>query len=94
MLRSELIKLNKIIDGSLFTPVYEVESYKPIKDSEDNIIDFELIGFVLKKTAEENYDESNQPKDMSINPIDTLILDNIKMQMQIDQLIASQLGGK
>lgn len=50
------------------------------------------------QTAEQVYQEWLKNKDKPIenteeNLIDKLILDNINMQMQIDSLIESQLGG-
>lgn len=59
---------------------------KDINDKElfsfNGVSDFSL--FTLKDNAEFDIEE---------NLIDKLILDNISMQMQIDSLIESQLGG-
>ena len=66
-------------DGKIFTP---------LKDEDGNVL----------KKGEQIYREWLANKDKSIgteeNLIDKLILDNINMQMQIDNLIENQLGGK
>ncbi|NFR85819.1 MULTISPECIES: hypothetical protein [unclassified Clostridium] len=56
---SELKKLNCVYNGIEFTPIYNVDNYILIKNGDENIIDFELEGFKLIKTAEQNYKDSN-----------------------------------
>ena len=97
MLQSELIKLNKNIDGKIFTPFYEVETYNPIMDKENNIIDFELIGFKLIKSAEENYKDSSkeslsEPSEGELL-ISNIILENatLKQQMTEQQELTANL---
>lgn len=63
MTNKELNKMNYIAEGVEYTPNYKVKEYKPIKDENDNIVDFELIGFELIKSSEEVYKDINKPQE-------------------------------
>lgn len=97
MLQSELIKLNQNIEGKIYTPIYEVDIYNPIRDKYNNIIDFELTGFKLIKSAEENYKDSL--KESLIKPsegevlMSNVILENatLKQQMVEQQELTANL---
>lgn len=97
MLQSELIKLNQNIEGKIYTPIYEVDIYNPIRDKYNNIIDFELIGFKLIKSAEENYKDSlkeslREPSEGEVL-MSNVILENatLKQQMVEQQELTANL---
>ncbi|MBW6408468.1 hypothetical protein [Clostridium weizhouense] len=86
---SELRELNCIFDGIEFTPIYKIDNYIPIKDDQGNTIDFELDGFKLIKTAEQNY--KNSIKVVSKEKTETEIL---KQQLLETQSLVAELRYK
>lgn len=97
MLASETKQLNKIIDNVIYTPIYQVDQYKPVFNSEGAIIDHELIGFKILKTAEENYKDSlkeslSEPSEGEVL-MSNVILENaiLKQQMVEQQELTANL---
>lgn len=60
--QSRLENLNIETNEGIFTPVYVYEEIKPIYEN-DEVVDYEYIGFEMKMTAEENYNEWLKNKD-------------------------------
>ncbi|MBY7009569.1 hypothetical protein FDC58_06885 [Clostridium botulinum] len=89
MKQSELNNINYIINGLEFTPDYEVDEYVAIKDDNEKIIDFELLGFKLLKTAKESYLDSL--KEISKEPsegevlMSNIILENAQLKTGLQE---------
>lgn len=66
MTYNELLSKYINTNHGTFTPLYTYEEERPIYNEEENIIDWELIGYVETMTAEEHYkkwlhDKENPP---------------------------------
>lgn len=66
MTKNELLKKRVSTAHGLFRPIYTFVEETPVYDEEENIIDWELIGYVEIITAEEHYqkwliDKDNLP---------------------------------
>lgn len=90
MLASEISGLNKHINGVTYTPLYEVDQYKPIINSEGNIIDYELIGFKIIKTAVEHYESTLIENIHSLNEneilMSKLMLENANIKQELTSI--------
>lgn len=62
MTKNELNKLNLQTKDGVFTPTYIFEGLEPVYEN-DELVDYNYIGFKLILTADENYTEWLQNKD-------------------------------
>lgn len=92
----EYQKLFKEINGMTFTPKANLVEEEKEVDGE-NVKEFK---YEILKNADEVYQEYLNPpvsqpttEEKQVELINNLILDNLNMQVQIDSLIASNLGG-
>ena len=90
MKQSELEKLNYEIDGVVYTPDYKVEEYEPILNEENEVVDFELVGFQMIQSAEDYYLNKDKPIEQEPNKMEVLenqvkelTQENIKCQQTI-----------
>ena len=90
MKKSELEKLNYEIDGVVYTPDYKVEEYEPILNEENEVVDFELVGFQMIQSAEDYYLNKDKPIEQEPNKMEVLekqvkelTQENIKCQQTI-----------
>lgn len=97
MLASKTTQLNKVIDNVVYTPIYQVDRYEPVFNSEGTIIDYELIGFKIIKTAEEHYQSTlttsiEKPNESEVL-MSNVILENaiLKQQMVEQQELTANL---
>lgn len=90
MLQSELEKLNIKTKDGIFTPLYVYTEITPIYEN-DEVIDYEYIGFEIKITADDCYNEWVKNKDKISPP--TLKERTKIMEDMFLMLIDMQIGG-
>ena len=63
MLRNEFVKLFINTNDGIFMPTYLYEQEVPMYDEQENIVDYELVGYTEILSAQEVYDKWLQDKE-------------------------------
>lgn len=98
MTHNELLSKRIQTEHGLFRPIYTYTEEKPIYDEENNIIDYELIGYVETMTAEEHYQkwlydrENPQPQEPNLADKISILEADVTAQTLENQAQASDIS--